>query len=200
VKKNWDGLKGLQRVEAIKRYLLSDASSWARQDETDTGHPIRMIWNGAKKEDHESAGASGSNKPPASPQPPPAPTKALSIIYQEVVTEAMNSYQWLFFQTDVGKSVLCKDEKDAVKAFETKTGFNDDGTSPWPVGTFAVKLFGTDCEYKNDGKDNAGMLLCGKDSKGIPCHADQLRYNKKPRECGGWNSETKQYAVVFCEW
>ncbi|KAF2176958.1 subtilisin-like protein, partial [Zopfia rhizophila CBS 207.26] len=48
----WDGSKtGKERVQAIKDFIGTDASSWARKDE-------RVIWNGAKKADHQAAGAS----------------------------------------------------------------------------------------------------------------------------------------------
>lgn len=168
-----------------------------------SGQQIRMIWNGAKKEDHESTGAS-SNTPPSSPKPPPMPTKALSIIYRYVIDNGAE-YSWRFHETSVGKSVQCT-KNDPVKSFKTNDGLRKDKTAPWPVGTFAIKVHGEECEYKNDGqgedektgKGNAGMLWCG--GKGIACHADSKRMDVTPGSCGGWMSETSEYAVVFCEW
>ncbi|KAH7064342.1 peptidase S8/S53 domain-containing protein [Paraphoma chrysanthemicola] len=204
----WAGLQGAQRVEEIRRYLVSGDSAWARHEANDeaSGKQIRMIWNGAKKEDHESAGAS-SNSPPAPPPastPPSAPTKALSIIYRYVIDNGAD-YSWRFYETSVSKSVQCSESKP-LRIFKTNDGLRDDKTAPWPVGTFAIKVHGEDCEYKNDGqgenektgKGNAGMLWCG--GKGIACHADSKRMDETPGSCGGWNWETKEYAVVFCEW
>ncbi|KAH7075138.1 hypothetical protein FB567DRAFT_597071 [Paraphoma chrysanthemicola] len=208
-RRQWDGFTGTQRVQAIRDYLLSDSASWMRNSDVDpgSGKQIRMIWNGAKKEDHESAGASSNSPspppPPASP-PPSAPTKALSIIYRYVIDNGAD-ISWRFYETSVGKSVQCSESKP-LQIFKTNDGFREDKTAPWPVGTFAVKVHGEDCEYKNNGegesketgKGNAGTLWCG--GKGIACHADRERMSKKPGECGGKNSETKEYAVVFCEW
>jgi hypothetical protein len=89
--KYWDGLKGTKRVEAIRDYLLSDDSSWTRSKPS-SNHPkdqIRMIWNGAKEEDHKSAGTNSLNNPAPSPTPLTSSkkTKALSIVYQSCVDE-----------------------------------------------------------------------------------------------------------------
>ena len=45
----WNTVKGIQRVTAIRQYLFSNASSWVRPK------GCRMIWNGASQNEHENA-------------------------------------------------------------------------------------------------------------------------------------------------
>ena len=77
----WDGTKtGKARVQAIKDYIVTDASSWVRKVETG-----RVIWNGATKADHASVGANSrevSNSKSKRqdncggiPPPPPPPAR-----------------------------------------------------------------------------------------------------------------------------
>ena len=47
----WGEAKGPNRVKAIRNYLTSDASSWARKNN------YRMIWNGANDDAHKAAGS-----------------------------------------------------------------------------------------------------------------------------------------------
>ncbi|KAF2176956.1 subtilisin-like protein [Zopfia rhizophila CBS 207.26] len=79
----WDGSKqGKERVQAIKDYILSDKSSWVRK----AGSDLRVIWNGATKDDHKSVGANSCRVPNSKlkrqvdcdntpPSPPPAGKK-----------------------------------------------------------------------------------------------------------------------------
>lgn len=76
----WDATKtGKDRVKAIKAFIVTDQSSW------DDSGKERAIWNGAKKADHQSAGANGqgSTAPPPPPPPPPTPPKAACKVLQQ---------------------------------------------------------------------------------------------------------------------
>lgn len=58
VSDKWKILTGYKRVEAIQQYLVSQESSRVRnKDPSDTGRDIRVIWNGAEREDHRNVGA-----------------------------------------------------------------------------------------------------------------------------------------------
>jgi hypothetical protein len=93
--KPWDDSKtGVERVKAIVEYLTSKDSSWERKPgQTD---PVNIMWNGATEEKHKEACANGlcdtDSEPVPDPEPVPAPasTKALSIIFQNLITEADN--------------------------------------------------------------------------------------------------------------
>lgn len=52
----WEGKEDLERVIAIREYLLSPNSSWERVP----GFP--MIWNGASQDDHNNASVSHTGK------------------------------------------------------------------------------------------------------------------------------------------
>ncbi|KAF2023718.1 hypothetical protein EK21DRAFT_118511 [Setomelanomma holmii] len=66
----WKSLPGYKRVEAIKNYLMSDKSSWVRKSNTDTGEDLRVICNGAEKEDHKSVGANPGRDSATAPARP----------------------------------------------------------------------------------------------------------------------------------
>jgi hypothetical protein len=187
-------LRGLERVRAIRDYVTSEGSS----SERNKGSGVNIIWNGAQKEDHESAGANNLNNSPPPASPPPQKTKALSIILQAYTDEAISQMSWLFFQVNFGESALCKSDKDAVLKHDAPESADIDNP-PWPRGTFPLKIHGMDCEYKNEG--NEGELWCKeKNGQAIPCKADDMKSEKKSRPCdkGLWSIE--QHAVVTCEW
>jgi hypothetical protein len=194
----WDGSKkGKERVQAIKDYIRSDKSSWVHK----AGSDLNVIWNGATKEDHKSVGANQENPPSPQPSPPaPAPpTKAISIILQNYIDEVANTNSWLFFTTSIGVSVLCRSEKDAISQVPTADDPAMVDNSPWPTGTFPLRLDGMDCEYKNDGT-NPGALWCkGRDGP-IGCKEDDLRWSKKGKECDSGLWSITQHPVAFCEW
>jgi len=210
-KQPWDGLTGIERVVAIKKYLTSDISSWERQ----TG--VNAIWNGATEEAHKSAGANGYSNPSPqqpspqpSPQPAPAPQKkkALSIILQKSRELNKNSYQveewyeWNYYATDRGVSKLCEVPKWGWSE-KTNARPSADGTPPWPAGTFHMEgLFKMNCDYKNDGKGNPGALWCENMLEPIACQADPMRERDKVmKKCDANVSVMRdQHAVVFCEW
>jgi hypothetical protein len=53
-------LTGVKRVQEILKYLINDKSSWIQSGAKDPdGYDLRVVWNGAKEEDHKSLGANG---------------------------------------------------------------------------------------------------------------------------------------------
>lgn len=216
----------MERVKRIIKYLHSDESSWVRNSQQDaSGSPIRMIWNGAGRAEHHSSNANGygvgpapaspSAAPPSATQAPNPKTKALSILLYKGQT--MNSmsvstrYDWLFVPTTKGHSVQCEDVSNSAFHTELKDREPEqEEPIPYPAGEFHIeKLDGRECTYKNDGKDNAGMLWCkGGDGKevGITCQADGLRMTKVKDMmlCDAKHAfapgQNYQNPVVFCEW
>ncbi|KAF2821808.1 hypothetical protein CC86DRAFT_100900 [Ophiobolus disseminans] len=195
--KPWDDSKtSIDRVKEIKRFITSKESSWERKP------GINVIWNGATEEDHKNAGANGLGNAPA-----PAPkTKAISIIYRRTVDEIGRTYDWVFYPTPVGVPSLCKKQSEG-RVFKTQVAASEDEIPPWPAGTFSLEknLIGEDCDYKNDGKDNPGMLWCrAPDGKevGYPCNSDNMRTTKTVKQCSkdATLPGMTQVAVVFCEW
>lgn len=189
----WKDLTGITRIKAIRDYLVSDKSSWERSA------GIRMIWNGAAKEDHQNAGANGGDVPPPPTQAPPPVlrNKALAIIIRNTITEADNINEWLFYLTNKGTSKVCDKGKPILTA-KAPGGPSVADNPPWPGGTYELMdLDGMKCEYKNDGS-SAGALWC--DGRGaIPCSADSLRAvgEKGTKQCG---LGVYDHPVVFCEW
>ncbi|KAH7392248.1 peptidase S8/S53 domain-containing protein [Phaeosphaeria sp. MPI-PUGE-AT-0046c] len=198
-----DSKKGIERVKAIRDYLVSDASSWERQP------GIRMIWNGATKEDHESAGASTAKPPSTAPK---EKTKALGIVFG---ARGVNEYigkpyekitvenRWLFFATDRGKSATCYKEQDAVLASKINSkDWNLFENPGWPAGTYSLKIDNMDCDYKNDGKGNPGALWCKTLIKPIQCFEENMRTAKDgATKCEpGGGEQIMRRPVVYCEW
>jgi hypothetical protein len=191
---------GKERVQAIKDYIVTDKSSWIRK----AGSDIRVIWNGATKENHKNAEANQFSAPAPDPAPsqlttPPPPTQALSIILQNYIDEISNTNSWLFFFTAVGVSALCKSDKEAVLQSSTADDPAMVDNPPWPGGTFPLKLDGMDCEYKNDG-GNPGALWCNGRSDAIPCRMDLLKGVEKGKVCDQGLWTIAQHPVVLCEW
>ncbi|KAF2850303.1 hypothetical protein T440DRAFT_518402 [Plenodomus tracheiphilus IPT5] len=146
-RKQWDGKSGISCIEEITKYLVSDDSSWIRKSGSDT----RMIWNGAKEEDHKNAGANGQSNPTS-----PAPkTKALSIILQNNIDFISNSFEWKFRLTDYGQSTVCHGDDVFGSGIGGEPAMID--SPPLPGGSYSFKIDNMDCEYKNDGT-NAGAL------------------------------------------
>lgn len=202
--KPWDDSKqGIDRVKAIRDYLLTDRSNWAR------AAGIRMIWNGAGKEDHESANTPNNLAPFQVPAPDPFPTtpgpakgKALSIILQSHQIMRPNDkntqYQnnWLFFPTDRGKLNLCRSDSEALSKpkIEGSTKALVDNPPSLP-GSQDLKIDGTDCTYMNNGKGNAGKLWCG--ANGFDCFSE----TEGKKDCSeGSDTILWQRPIVHCEW
>lgn len=202
--KPWnDNLQGIERVKAIRSYLLSDDSSWERSP------GIRMIWNGAKQEDHEKAqDESTSTLTSASPLPTAAPpTHLLYIVLQGHITskpgvspqKMQTDNQWLYFLAKPEDYNLCADASGAsvVKAGGSR-GMLDN--PPWPGGTW--KFLGDaaqDCWYKNDGQ-NTGVIWCDGRNDPIQCREDDRKADKGPTTCRPGDYGLIRHAVVVCEW
>jgi hypothetical protein len=149
-----------------------------------------------------------ADEPPIEPPPtqPSGPTKALDIV-TDVLTmptslqdlDRYNQVNWLFFQTDYGKKVDCRQDP-VYQEQRDLNRLSDVPYNSYPGGTFKLNLFGEDCEYKNSG-DNPGRLFCG--SREIACVDDPADTNpadntadKGMYECG----EMTRQPVFMCEW
>jgi hypothetical protein len=202
--KPWDdGKQGVERVKAIRDYLVSDRSSWERKS------GIRMIWNGAGEREHQSAGADGVDaEPPTPPSPPPAQaSKALAVILQrELISPAVSSgfsliykNRWLFYQTDRGVPIGCMDEKDALAnakvGGDAKMIFN----APWPSITQSLKIDNMECEYKNNG-ENPGVLWCKGRKDANTCYEEHAKKDKDPKYCRNGDGEIARRPTAYCEW
>jgi hypothetical protein len=219
--KPWDDSKtGVERVKAIRDYIVSEHSSWERAP--DSG--IRVIWNGATKDDHKhvSANEPDDSEPPQSspvPEPPPTPSrkdKALSIIFQSVMDGISNDNSWLFFKGDYGESSVCRPFKDALKIEPAGSDSAMVDNPPWPGGTYVLNdlVDGVKCAYLNDGS-NPGALWCQNwdalpptESQGplpldviINCKEEVRRWDHGAEVCeeGGIIS-VAHHPVVSCDW
>jgi hypothetical protein len=104
--KPWDDNKmGVDRINAIREYILSDKSSYERASSSGT----RMIWNGATEKEHNGAQPEGAGSQPgpgpSDPEPTPASAserrnKALSIIMQHLIDPISNEVSRQFFASD----------------------------------------------------------------------------------------------------
>ncbi|KAJ4369255.1 hypothetical protein N0V83_006340 [Neocucurbitaria cava] len=164
-----------------RKYLISDESSWVKnQNKDELGNPIRVIWNGAKEEDHRSSGANGYSNPAApAPAPPTGPTKQLAVL-SSFVPGAL-TLDWLFLEADYEQGVGCRE--DFLRPFDTVpwdlsgNGAQDGSTFPGGTRELDLTIDGEKCQYQNDG-DDAGALWCGK--KVIGCKNDSA--DKDPND------------------
>jgi hypothetical protein len=201
-KRDWKDKTGVERVKEIRKYIQSDQSSWVRDKPSD----IRLIWNGATKEDHDSAGDGDDSdsksrlSPPSPPTSPEAPkTKALSIVLQNEINVG-NENKWLFFVVDRGVSPLCKKENDALAAFNAKDSPTLVDEAPWPGGVYKLKIQGLgDCEYKNSGND-PGALWCS--GKAISCNEENMKSKgeKGTKTCATGDLSIQHHPIAYCEW
>ncbi|KAH7070126.1 hypothetical protein FB567DRAFT_598670 [Paraphoma chrysanthemicola] len=179
-------------------------------DSTEDAYEYAEGFSTPKCPDVDPTNLGGSGSGPANPQPsgdPPAAekTNALSIIFQKSLDEIGPGHDWLFFPGKRGEPMLCHDQK-ASWHFTSKAGLNKDGIPPWPTGTFHFdSLFDRACKYKNDGKDNPGMLWCKeKDGTdvGIQCQSDNMRTTNTMKQCtkSGLIPLVEHVAVAYCEW
>jgi hypothetical protein len=201
--KPWDdSKKGIDRVKAIRDYLVTDHSSWER------AAGFRMIWNGAGKEDHESAGTSNAGSPNSVPAPPhttpgPAKGKALSIILQSMRLSqdrpktAPFINKWLFLSVNRGETPNCKsDGESLIKPLPSAGGKEKLPHAELP-GREELHFEGSpsSCEYLNDGKSNPGKLWCG--GTGFDCFFE----TQKEQDCSnGFPGDLWQQPKVHCEW
>jgi hypothetical protein len=194
--KQWDGLTGVKRVQEILKYLISDKSSWIQSGAKDPdGYDLRVVWNGAKEEDHKSSGANGYSDSQA-----PTKTKTLQVLLQNFIDPIGNVNAWVFYTADIGVSALCRNEKDAVGNFPAEDGAGLVDNPPWPGGSYKMKVEGMDCEYKNNGND-AGALWCnGRDA--ISCKEEEAKGKgeKGSKVCETGDTSRTQHPVVVCDW
>lgn len=141
------------------------------------------------------------NTPPTQPspptaEPPKAPTKALSIVVEIPPFYSAKNPQvaWLFFTTDYGKAVDCS----ANAALVEKRNEDTSKASTYPGGTFNIKLYNEDCQYKNDGT-NPGRLFCGEkqiDCINDPSHQDGAAIGTGTYMCGPGHRQ----GMFTCAW
>jgi hypothetical protein len=197
--KPWDDSKtGVERVKAIRAYLLKDESSWVR----DPTSGLRVVWNGATEDDHKSVGANGLSNPPPVPE---SKGKAVSIIlenWQDNNGGSANS--WLVFATNQGVSSLCADISKAVKVFSAGGDNMMVKNKPLPGGAdWALPGLDRDCFYKNDNTGNPGALWCqdllnpGDTTVQIPCKLEEHDWKQCRMDD---DVGIQQYASVACEW
>ena len=221
--KPWDDTKtGVERVKAIRDYLTSEKSSWVR-DRDDPNSGIRVIWNGADAaahgDDDDDESPNDSDPPPSSPPPPSKPSrknKALSIIFQRYFDGVWTDNSWLFFESDYGKSSVCRDEKQATRSEPAGDDYDMVKNPPWPGGTYEMNdlIDGVECDYLNDGT-NPGSLWCQdwdapspEDSEGplpkdleIKCKEEEVRWKSEAESCSlGPLINRDHHAVVTCDW
>ncbi len=187
--KPWDdSLTGRDRVRAIKNHLLTEDASWIRKD----GSDVRIIWNGATENDHQSSSTDSS----------PQATKALSIIMQNHFLQdnkgvEISDNSWLFFETDKGQSALCQQETDALLRTPMDKNANVNNP-PWPGGTYNLRINDMDCQYKNNGA-NPGALWCNGNNVPVTCYEDSMKAQQTSQNCGGDPSTYTQHSVVYCD-
>ncbi|CAN9415232.1 unnamed protein product [Alternaria alternata] len=218
----WNGLTGVKRVQEIQKYLISDNSSWIKSGAKDPdGYDLRVVWNGAKEEDHKSSGANGYSDS-AAPEPAPAQPqgKALTVILQKAyeVTYGIDHnptigphplpkiekdiWSWRYFATDQGVSKLC--DLEALSAdVSLEKDPRDSNKPPFPTGTVEMKdLHGQDCTYKNADWGNPGTLWCS--DVGIACRGENMKNDAEMKDCGkiddAVDTTVYQQPVVVCEW
>jgi hypothetical protein len=224
--KQWNGLTGVKRVQEILKYLISDKSSWIQSGAKDPdGYDLRVVWNGAKEEDHKSSGANGYSDS-ADPEPAPAPApakpqgKALTVILQkayEVTYDIDHNptmglhprpkiekdiWSWRYFATDQGVAKLC-DLKAPSADVSLEKDPRDSNKPSFPTGTVEIKrLHGQDCTYKNADWGNPGTLWCG--DVGIACKGEDMKSAAEMKDCGRMDNAVDttvyQQPVVVCEW
>jgi hypothetical protein len=192
----WDGSKtGKPRVQAIKEFLVSDASSW-----DDTGK-LRTIWNGATKTDHQSAGAINQEPPPDQPQnegrtfvvgleQTASPDcewlviPGINTINTWSCSGRANYFNKLFFYRlenhENGVDSLCTSELRDF-SIDEKGVSRDEGffeQPKWPGGEWPLKLFGEDFTYRNNG-ENPGALWKEGRADAITCSGDLSMHGKQ---------------------
>jgi hypothetical protein len=197
--KPWDDSKqGVERVKAIRDYLTTDSSSWVRK----AGSDVRMIWSGAAKEQHESAGANNAGSPPHT-TPGPVKGKALSIILQSMRLSqdrpgtAPFINRWLFLSVNRGETPNCKPDGESLVKPLPSAGGKDKVPHAELPGREELHFEGSlsSCEYLNDGKGNPGKLWCG--GTGFDCFFE----TQKEQDCSnGFPGDLWQQPKVHCEW
>jgi hypothetical protein len=135
------------------------------------------------------------------------PTKALNIIFESKRRgiysdkDYATPYNWLFYSVPYGTPSQCSD--DPVPATVARAAVRVYLNLPmsFPAGTYDVKTQDGDCQYKNDGKGNAGALWCN--DVVHPCRANVDKDKRFTcddlREKTGW-PYIEHVPVGVCEW
>ncbi|KAK7968654.1 hypothetical protein PG988_007727 [Apiospora saccharicola] len=139
----------------------------------------------------------------------PKPTKALKIILENSRHGVPNDkdfysrWKYLFFSVDFGTSSICQVDP-APKAEAPVNDISQGIKAHLPSGTFDVQTQDGMCQYKNDGKGNAGALWCGDTAHSCKEHADFRKGREGDVYCRNLSERIKgfveQRAVVACEW
>jgi hypothetical protein len=115
--------------------------------------------------------------------------------------EDYSKVNWLFFATDVGTDVECRQDPLTSRE-DTVDVLGDEDHTFYPGGTFDLEMPGFDgvCQYKNDG-DDTGRLFCP--GQEITCVDDPRDTNpsdpnaeKGDYECG----DKRRDPVFICEY
>ena len=112
-----------------------------------------------------------SSTPTATASTPPHPHYSRALTINIEVPNSRAGFgaksRWRFYAADYGKAVHCDDEDiDVPHPYAPEHSL--DGNK-FPGGTWKLKMWDEDCEYKNSG-DNLGMLFCG--ARQIRCFDD----------------------------
>ncbi|WZH40929.1 Chitinase [Fusarium acuminatum] len=142
------------------------------------------------------------------------PKNALNIILEEALggTPQTAGYfdwsKWLFFSVPYGTPSRCQITPPPVAEAKADRADSVWAKKPslknYPAGTYDVQTPDGMCQYKNDGRGNAGALWCG--DKGHSCRTHEDFGKDKDagiscRELGKKHSATLyHYAMIVCEW
>ncbi|KAF2106706.1 SGNH hydrolase-type esterase domain-containing protein [Lophiotrema nucula] len=135
---------------------------------------------------------------------PPKKTKTLAIAADFMTApkslddmKDYNQLHWMYVQADYGKGAQCR--TDTVYD-EWREIDRTKAVTYYPSGIKKMKLFGKDCEYRNNGK-TAGRLFCG--DQQIECLNDpadkdpsDVDAEKGNYKCG----DTTRQPVFICSW
>ena len=159
--------------------------------------------------DHQKAikdhGSLEDDTPAPGPTEPVRQNKLLGILADwnkaPKTIEDASKVNWLFFATDIGTGVDCRQDPLTSRE-DTVDLLNDPDHTFYPGGTFELQMPGFDgkCEYKNDG-GSTGTLFCP--GQEIPCVDDP--HDKNPSdpnaEKGNYDCGDKTRQPVFiCEY
>ncbi|KAK8084140.1 hypothetical protein PG996_002921 [Apiospora saccharicola] len=158
--------------------------------------------------DNDAPPGEPEDEPPKQPEAP-KPTKALNIILENSRHGVPNDkdfysrWKYLFFSVDFGTSSICQVDP-APKAEAPVNDISQGIKAHLPSGTFDVQTQDGMCQYKNDGKGNAGALWCGDTAHSCKEHADFRKGREGDVYCRNLSERVKgfveQRAVVACEW
>ncbi|KAK7941617.1 uncharacterized protein PG986_014004 [Apiospora aurea] len=111
--------------------------------------------------------------------------------------------KFLFFSVDFGTSSVCQVDPAPV-AEAPATGISQLIKAHLPSGTFDFKTQDGMCQYKSDGKGNAGALWCGDKAYSCKEHADFRKEREGDVYCRNLSTRitgfVEQRPVVACEW